>query len=474
MSLRKKAVLCILFTLFGTTVSIRSAFGQNWPDIFEPNLLLSLNIEMSVSDWNEVVNDETYDIEKPAWFWADGEESSKIFVSVRRKSGDPIPPAWGEGGPKISLKVDINEYIKDQDWHGLIKLSLENGDDNNVLTEAIAANLHQMASGQEGYGYDAWRANWVKVYVNGHYYGVYVNAEQIDKRFLQNRGLYVWHETWLYQYRGEYNFTLEVGDDSNPRSPTVNELCYRPFRHEKDANLIPDVFCSPPDDANLVSGLNELIDMQGFLSLAAVGAFVANPDSLFEHQRNAHFLDFNSLNPAETRKRMYFPWDVDAAFQSTSFDIHGTKPTEYQDLILGNPVFRAQYDRIMCDLMAGPFSEANLMEFIDTIEPVLLQAVADDPYNRLDANTVEGVAEEFDSIANWLIDRIANVKTQVQCNCGGANLDGISPVNFGDFAVLVADWKKSGPSLAGDVDGDGSVNMDDLRRMALYWLSCCP
>ena len=470
--LKNAVILGVVMIAISTDVCPGLLFAQDWPEIFEPNLLLTLNIEMNPADWNDVLNDETFDLEKPAWFWADGEEGNKLFVSVRRKSGDPIPPAWGEGDPKISLKIDINEYI-DQDWHGLIKLSMENGDDNNVLTEGIAANLHRMASAWPGYGYDSWRANWVKVYVNGHYCGVYVNAEHLDKRFLQNRGLYVWHETWLYQYRGEYNFTLEVGDDSNPRSPAVNELCYRPFRHEHDPNLVPDVFCDPPDDNNLVTQLNELVNMQGMLSLAAVDAFTANPDSLFEHQRNAHFLDFNKDNPAETRKRMYFPWDIDAAFQSTTFDIYGDNPTEYQMLILGNLVFRAQYDQIMCDLLAGPFSQASIFEFIDMIEPVLVQAVADDPYNQLGTNTVEGVAAQFDSIRAWLVARIANVRTQVYCGCGRGNLDGLSPVNFRDFAILANDWWCSGEGLAGDINGDETVNFADLRIIALYWLTTC-
>ncbi len=461
-------VIATLLLLFNCTLR-----AHDWPDIFEPSLLLTLNIEMDPSDWNDVVNDQTFEDERQALFWADGEEANKLLVSVRRKSADPIPPAWGNGGPKISLKIDINQYI-DQDWHGLIKLSLENGDDNNVLTEGITANLHRMASAWPGYGYDAWHANWVKLYVNGHYYGVYVNAEQLDKRFLQNRGMYAWHETWLYQYRGEYNFTLEVGWDLYPRSPAVAELCYRPFRHEHDPNLKPDAFCEPPDDNNLVTQLGELVNMQGMLSLAAVDAFTANPDSLFTHQRNAHFLDFNKDNPAETRKRMYFPWDVDAAFQSTAFNIYGNKPTEYQTLILGNPVFRAQYDRIICDLLAGPFSEDNLLSFVDTIEPVLVQAVADDPYNQLDTNTVEGVTEEFDGIRNWLVARIANIRSQVQCGCAGVNLNGTSPVNFDDFAILASDWRQIGSGLAGDVDDSESVDMEDLRIMALYWLSDCP
>ena len=462
--------LYILIIVSAGNPLVNAATDQNWPGIFDPDLLLTLNIQIEPNDWDIIVNDVTFDIERPAMFWAEGEENNKLYVSVRRKSSAPIFPAFGTGGPKISLKIDINEYIS-QDWHGLIKLSLENGADNNVLSEGIACNLHRMASCSAGYGYDAWRANWVKLYVNGHYYGVYVNAEDLDKRFLQNRLLYVYHETWLYQYRGEYDFSLEVGWNDFPRSPTVNELCYRPFRNESDPALIPDVFCNPPDSSTLVQQLDALINMRGMLSMAAVDAFISNPDSLFSHERNGHFLDFSL---ADGRKRMYFPWDVDASNFQTYTDIYGNA-TDYQRLILGNPVFRKRYQQIMCDLLAGPFSEVNLMAFIDMIEPVLSQAVADDPYNKLDSNTIEGVTAEFDNIRQKLIARIANVKIQAGCPvCVDANLDGIGPVNFVDFSIFANNWQLTGISNNADIDNDGNVDIKDLRDIVLYWLSDCP
>jgi hypothetical protein len=459
----------ILLLLSGTV------FAQGWPEVFDPTVLETLNLELNPSDWNDIVADETLSIEKPAWFWAEGEEDQKLFVSVRRKSGDPIPSALGGDKVKISLKIDINEYVS-QEWHGIIKLSLENGDDNNVLTEGIACNLHQMASGTEGYRHDSWRGNWVKLYVNGEYFGVYFSAEQLDKRFLQNRGLYVWHETWLYQYRGEYNFTLETGDDLNPRSPAVNELCYYPFAHGNPSSpLHPDGgICPVPDDANLVEQLERVINMRSMLTMAAVNAFVANPDSLFSHQRNSHFLDFNTPNPVETRTRMYFPWDVDAAFQRTDFDIYNSSSTEYQTLILGNPVFRAQYDRIMCELLAGPFSESNIQAFIDSIEPVLTDALAADPYNQFAEPGYTGVGDAFNEVRTWISDRIANVRTQVDCGCGGANLDATGSVTFSDFAILMNDWANTGPGLTGDVDGNQIVDEEDLRILGLYWLDGCP
>ena len=505
-----------------------SAYAQDWPGIFDPTLLMTLNIQMDPCDLNVVLNDETFDIELPAWFWADGEENEKIWVSIRRKSGDPID---ANDHTKVSFKIDINEYNIDDPcdpcypgppgtvemWHGIKKLSLENGDDNNVLREGIACNMHQMASCAEGYGHDAWRANWVKLYVNGTCYGVYVNAEHLDKTFMINRGLYLWHETWLYQYRGSYDFSLEIGDELNPKSPAVDEICYFPFAHgSSNSDLYPSGgICSAPSGTALETQLNNLINMQSMLAMAAVNIFIANPDSLFTHSRNSHFLDFNLDNPSETRKRMYFPWDVDASLKSTSFDIYQMSD-EYPALIFGNLTFKAQYDQILIDLLTGPLSEANIHAFIDSIEPVLTAAVAADAGNQLDTPGEAGVAEEFDNIRNWFSDRIDNVFSQLgytpdidgdtiedsndncpytpntdqadsdgdsignacdncdgPCTCSAANLDGINPVNHVDLSFITEYWMQAGASLPGDVDGSESVNLNDLAIVAGFWLSTC-
>jgi spore coat protein CotH len=528
MAYNKSVLMKALLVLLCSAILSGPALAQDWPDVFDPTTLMTLNIQMDPCDWNIILDDTTFDIELPAWFWADGEEGQKIWVSVRRKSGDPIPAG---DHTKISLKIDINEYHIDDPcdpcypghpdsvemWHGLKKLSMENGDDNNVLTEGIACNIHQMASGPEGYGYDAWRANWVKLYVNDIYYGVYVNAEQLDKTFMINRGVYVYHESWLYQYRGDHNFTLEIGDDLNPKSPAVDEICYFPFAHgNSNSDLYPSGgICSQPGDSALVTQLNELINMQGMLTMAAVNIFVANPDSLFTHSRNSHFLDFNLDNPSETRKRMYLPWDLDASLSGAGFNIY-SPGDEYADTIFGNPTFKAQYDQILIDLLTGPLSEANIHAFIDTIEPVLTAAVAADPGNQLDTPGQAGVAEEFDSIRTWFSDRIASVFSQLgyvpdidgdsiedsvdncpytantnqadsdgddigdacdncdgSCGCDEANVDGLDPVNLLDFLVIADDWTKSGAGLAGDVDGDQSVDLNDLAVVAGFWLSTC-
>ncbi len=40
--------------------------------------------------------------------------------------------------------MDINEYVDGQTWHDLKKLSLENGDDQDVVTEGLSWYVHRL------------------------------------------------------------------------------------------------------------------------------------------------------------------------------------------------------------------------------------------------------------------------------------------------------------------------------------------
>ena len=47
-------------------------------------------------------------------------------------------------------------------------------------------------------------------------------------------------------------------------------------------------------------------------------------------------------------------------------------------------------------------------------------------------------------------------------------------VGFDDFAEFAEEWLETGSGLAGDLDSDNDVDLDDLRRFADYWLNSCP
>ena len=379
--------------------------ADDWPAVFDPSVLLTLNLSLDERDWDTIRRDTTNTIEVPATFWADGE--SPISVSVRRKSSRALP---SESNPiKVGLKVDINEFVDGQTWRGLAKVSLENGADTGVVEEGFAYRMHNLASGPEGYGYTATYAAWVQVKVNGRNIGVYVNAEQRDKQALKNRDLWVSGKTWLYEQDGG-GVILEEGD---PDSPAVGHLCYSPFRPKGKSA------CPRPVDAALETDLLAWVDMQGMLGECAVDALTDNSDALCSHGKNSFFVDFSVDRMAnENMRRLYLPWDLDTVFRNPSSNIYGLRSgrrlsqSAYESDILNHPTFRVQYNtiiRALTDPTAGALSESALHTSLDDSETLLAAALAADPYPA-------NVGNDFGRLRLFVTARIASARDQVDAN----------------------------------------------------------
>jgi filamentous hemagglutinin family protein len=60
------------------------------------------------------------------------------------------------------------------------------------------------------------------------------------------------------------------------------------------------------------------------------------------------------------------------------------------------------------------------------------------------------------------------------CECEGANVNGIDPVDFIDLTLLAANWLLTGNALEGDINADEKVDFSDISTVASYWLSNCP
>ena len=399
--------------LAGATVMLICGFllpaaanAQAWPSVFDPLVLRTMNLTIDPVDWDTIRFDLTNEIEVPAQFWADDE--APLLVSVRRKSSRALP---SEANPiKIGLKIDINEFVGSQQWHGLVKLSLENAGDIPALYEGMAWQLHQLAANVGFYGPEMYPAlaNWVRVTVNGELIGVYTSVEQRDTQFLRNRGIRVSGLTWLYEVDDINGWALESGD---PHSPAFSALCFAPFAAASKGQKSG---CATPNDATLEPALDGLIEIDAMLAQGAVDAFTDNPDALFSHGKNFFFADFDHSG----LKRRYYPWDLDAVFRTTTGGIYGkmarrgVSQSPYQRILLNHPGLRVRYNSVLSALVAeeGPLSEVNLHAFLDSLEPVLGPALDEDPFR------VENAATTFQSLRSWISQRIVNVRDQIQAN----------------------------------------------------------
>jgi len=408
------------------TFSLSSAHAQvvpDWPDLYDPFTLLNLNVEtVNPEDFDLIRNDTTYEIEVPAWFWAEDEEP--ILVSIRRKSASALPNEL-DPNKKVSFKIDINEY-QDEDetgadicvdvqvpngvcrsqWKAVKKLSLENGDDQDVVQEGFAWYLHRLAA-QSGLNYHSGLAAWVDLTINGEYQGVYVNVEPRDKQFLKNRGLWAGSDdTWLYKMSDVDSPEIKEAPEDEFEipfsSPASTQYCYKPF--------VVSGACPTPDDfkAQLEAGIN----MEGMLTFGAVSAFHYSPDDLFAKGKNFYYLDY----AAGLAPREYIQWDLDSAFgsldpnRSMYAQGRGRFNVYEKALVLEtSSPFRAEYDAIVSALVQGPeavFDPESLLVDLQDFEFMLNVSLAADPNSK-------NAISSFDSLAQYVPLRVASMQDQL-------------------------------------------------------------
>jgi hypothetical protein len=175
-------------------------------------------------------------------------------VGLRIKGEGSFQPI--DSKPAFKLKFD--EFVADQSFRGLKRLTLNNlFEDPSFVAERLAYDVYRAA------GIAAPRCNSALVYVNGEFYGVYANVESEDKTFL--RRWFADEDGNLYEEGqedfvpgAEQAFDLETNETENDRTDLVN--------------LIAAVQGASP--ATFLADIGVAIDTAQFLRFTAVEAAV--------------------------------------------------------------------------------------------------------------------------------------------------------------------------------------------------------
>ncbi|MCZ6695026.1 MAG: CotH kinase family protein, partial [Acidobacteria bacterium] len=166
----RSALLVVLLSIFAGAPAGAICLLPN-----EPFQVLDFHLDIDPADWDAIRHDTTFNDERSAMFHC-GDEIPGL-VSVRRKPTIAIP---SEADPrKVSLKIDLDEFVLGQEWNSHRKFNLENGGPGALVREGVAWLLMARA------GVITSGATWVRLHVNGEVIGIYIRAEQIDKAFLR-------------------------------------------------------------------------------------------------------------------------------------------------------------------------------------------------------------------------------------------------------------------------------------------------
>lgn len=330
-------------------------------DVYDPDHLLFIEITLPPASW-DALREQTRDFMETlggdclaapfgspfTWFEAsvtiDGTRYPRVEV---RKKGF----LGSLSSTRPSLKIDLGEFVDDQTYGGMRRLTLNNSrEDAALLRQCLGYLVFERA------GLPAPRCSFARVAVNGEDLGVYVNVEPINNAFTERAfgsdegNLY---EGTISDFRPEMLATFEP--KNNGEELGRSELA------ELSAALMAE-------DEALLDALAPLIDVDEFLTFWAV-------ESLLEHRDgyNAFRNNFYVYRDPATDLFRFIPWGVDIVFTGRGGSVYAESALAYRLYQL--PEVRDRYYERLDSLLETAWDEdvldAEVSRMQALIEPAL-------------------------------------------------------------------------------------------------------
>lgn len=315
-----------LILLFLALAGVPSAFATD--PLFDQRVLHETRIEMDPADWQALRENFRTNQYYAANASFDGEVVEQVGVRSRGKGS--------RDDKKPGLRVDFNRYGKDLEFHGMKSLVLDNEiQDSSLLREALAYAVFQAM------GIEAPQIAYARVTVNGEYWGVYAQTEDLRKSFLKERfGSDDDGNLFKYEWAGAYDFSWRGEDPGlyipEPFEPHSNEETLDPTELIDFIRSINET----PDDMFLAQIAN-YIDVRKFLSYVAVENALAESDGLLGDQGMNNFYIYQS---EDSSRFTFIPWDKDNSLQLAEWPLfRGVEGNLLVQRLLSDDALRAFY-----------------------------------------------------------------------------------------------------------------------------------
>lgn len=414
-----RVAFCLVFWVpFAWTQSIPNPRqSADLGAIFDLKSLPTLNISITVSQWNKLLSlyDQNKRFEKKVKadfrFEKDGKVSEfkdigfriRGNMSRKRPEGDkgemhnPDDPKWHQA----HFKIDFNKYHKEQNFRGLKALNLKffNNDPTHVR-EVFCYDLLQR--------FGVWTAplsSYARVYVKvgalePAYFGVYQMIENIDKTYLKHRFESsdrkgdLWKCLWQNTGPADLMMLRADTDKIGMEVISLNEKeSYRPaYDLKTPKKQFPQAkarFLAMLEQLNSLEGpafdawLEDHFDTDLFLRFLAVNTLVGMWDDYWVNANNYYLY----MSP---KGRLYFiPYDYDNSLGTSHIVPNsGTQPADYWGAmdysrplvykILSQPKHKATYHRYIDTLLKGDFDSEKAIARVKTFQNLIALHVVND------------------------------------------------------------------------------------------------
>jgi spore coat protein CotH len=350
-------------------------------------------------------------------------------IAVRYKGNHTFRVGSGIG--KVSLKIDLNKYVKGQKLAGLGKLNFNNNvDDPGWMNEVLAFRFFRDA------GVPAPRTSYAKIdfSITGasqhQYWGLYSVVEDVDSNFTADRfkvkgGLLLKPVTsTLFRYLGD---DWSHYADYDPKN--------EPTEAQKKRLIEFCRFVTSAPDQEFAARLGDYVDLDEFARFMAVVASLADLDSILDYGKNFYVW----LSPI-TQRFSFIPWDEDHTFgiypgriqRTLSITHPWLNGNRFLDRVFAVPSFRASFMAKIAEYRKTILRPERIIAQVDEIAPAIRAAIEEESkdkaahFDRLISDTVGGGTPATETLKAFIIARAKSVGDQLDGKAAG-DLPGVAP-----------------------------------------------
>lgn len=287
--------------------------------LFDPSKVHTIDISLSDEDWQDLLKQPQEKTKYRSDVTIDGELIENVACSTKGNSSLLMVKEL-YGIDRYSLKITFGKFEKEQKFHGLRKLNLNNSfSDSTYMKDYLCYTMFRKA------GVAAPLCSFAWVRVNGADYGLFLAVEEVDESFLERNG---WQNSVLYKPDSD-----KLAADSEELDRVIQnavqvedygegaELGYRGESIED----YPDIFNNAETDADdedmyrvirALKGLSEGRDLDDFLYTDELIRYFAVQNFVLNHDGYTGSMLHNYYLCEKQGRLAMFPWDYNASFAS--------------------------------------------------------------------------------------------------------------------------------------------------------------
>ena len=330
-------------------------------------------------------------------------------VAVRYKGNGSYLRATRAGSDKISLKVDLNKFVKGQELAGLTTINFQNNiTDIGWMNEVLAYRLYRDA------GALAPRTAYAQVYLTvagqeKRYLGLYSISENIDDNFAEER--FGTRKGAIFKPSTQELFT-DWGSDWSAYNQSYDPKTDL-TEAQKQRVIALGRLVSRASDEEFAAQIGDFVDLDDFARYFAVLAWIANHDSLLQNGQNF----YTYLHPG-TNRMHFIAWDQDFSFgngrnNGTGWSIYSAATANrFLSRIYSVEAFRAKYLARMAEFSERLFLPDRFAQQVKEIGPAIRPSIELEGADWLP--TFDQVVDGRSGIVPYVTSRAAFVKSELE------------------------------------------------------------